>query len=738
MSCQSHVETSTIEALETRIAPAAIFTYIDVDGDTVTVKTSKGTNQQLADILVPYLSLEGVANGQELQRIDFSLRPDVFQGTDLSVTAKRTNGAGDGLVNVGFIDATSTNGGTSIDLGSLTISGDLGYIVAGDATTSTPGVKSLSVGTMGRFGTDTQSGGAPSQDSFITGAVATVKVRGDIKGGSFIVGGGGKLGSLSIGGSLIGGDTGTSGFISASGGIASVKITHDLQGGAGGSSGQIFSSAKIGSVTIGGSLLGGNGARSGRLQAGSIDKVFIKGDLVGGSSGQVMMDNQTGVIESVVSIGSVTIGGSIRGGQDYASATIRAGFGSITSLTVGGDILGQTARTASVFAGGRIENLLVHGSVIGGTSGTDSGKIEASHIAKVFIGGNLQGGVNSPQSGYLEALGGIDSLIIGGSLIGGIDTDLSTNGGQEGKFGGTIVTFRIGSAVIRGSVIGKSGDFGAEIRAVLGGGKITIGGSLIGGQGHDTGEIDSLGTLGPVSIGGDLRGGDAIGINLQDSGVVTAKSLRGLTIGGSIIAGLALNGFTIARSGFIDATDDIGAITVKGSLIGNSSNSLAIVARGQATPIGSVDLAIKSLTVGGRVESSIILAGYSIIGRGLNADAQIGNVTIGGDWIASSILAGINPGGDGKIGTADDVELHGGEDFGSGPVNDSNLRTSKIASIVIKGGIYGTPGAAGSDSFGFVAQEIVAFKVGATVIPLKPGVANDVYAAGKQQPLGNR
>ena len=57
---------SRIEPLEARIAPAGVFTYIDVDGDLVTIKTSKGTNTQLADIVVPFLSSEGVPNGQEL------------------------------------------------------------------------------------------------------------------------------------------------------------------------------------------------------------------------------------------------------------------------------------------------------------------------------------------------------------------------------------------------------------------------------------------------------------------------------------------------------------------------------------------------------------------------------------------------------------------------------------------------------------------------------------------------
>ena len=52
-------------------------------------------------------------------------------------------------------------------------------------------------------------------------------------------------------------------------------------------------------------------------------------------------------------------------------------------------------------------------------------------------------------------------------------------------------------------------------------------------------------------------------------------------------------------------------------------------------------------------------------------------------------------------------------------MKDDLAINSRIASIIIKGGVFGTPGIT-SDSFGFVAQEIVSFKVGTTVIPLKP------------------
>ena len=57
-----------IEPLESRIAPAATFTYADVDGDFVTIKTTKGNDGELSAILT--LVPEGL--GMELREIDFN------------------------------------------------------------------------------------------------------------------------------------------------------------------------------------------------------------------------------------------------------------------------------------------------------------------------------------------------------------------------------------------------------------------------------------------------------------------------------------------------------------------------------------------------------------------------------------------------------------------------------------------------------------------------------------------
>jgi hypothetical protein len=143
---------------------------------------------------------------------------------------------------------------------------------------------------------------------------------------------------------------------------------------------------------------------------------------------------------------------------------------------------------------------------------------------------------------------------------------------------------------------------------------------------------------------------------------------------------------------------------------------------------------VKSIAVGGSVEFASILLGYSKDGLGQNADAQIGAVTVGRDWIASSLLVGVNP-ADGFIGDANDVKLAG--NFGAGVVKDSPGVISKIASVVIRGGVFGTSSAVSlSDRFGFVAEQVGSFSVNGLALPLTAGASNNTFALGKALPIG--
>ena len=267
-----------IEALESRIAPAAVFTFTDVDGDKVTVNISKGANTDAAF---------SVFAGQ-LQTIDLGGKT-LFDGADISITAVPTAGQGDGHVNVGFLNATG------VDLGKVSIPGDLGRIAAGDKTAPAPALAKLRVDSLGALGLSTQAAGG-TLDSPIDGRVGALLVGGDIVDATFhTLAAGEHIGVVKVGGSII------HGGIRSLGDLGSITVGGSVLGGSVLNSGEIFAQGKLGSVKIGGSLIGGSASNAGRII--SIENpgtVFIGGDVQGGSG------VHTGNI--VIPIGAITAG----------------------------------------------------------------------------------------------------------------------------------------------------------------------------------------------------------------------------------------------------------------------------------------------------------------------------------------------------------------------------------------------------------------------------------------------
>ena len=589
-----------VEELEPRRAPAVLVnahtvTFTDVDGDHVTVKTSQGT------FSLSQFTFAASGLGEQLQEIDLHDQP-AFAGANLTITAKRMAAGGDGFVNVGAIFARDFAGGVGIDLGAVTVRGDLGRITAGDSTTATRALKALTVQSLGRFGTSTQAPGG-SLESDILGALGSLRVNGDVDTAFVNVQGAvdGKINKVLVGGSLIGAAGSLSGAVQTSGDLGPVQIAGDVQGGAGSLSGEIQSSGKMAGITIGGSLLGAAGDSSG--------EIFANGDL-----------------------GPVTMRGNMQGGAGTLSGHIQAN-GKLAALTIGG-------------------------SLIGG-AGSTSGQVQLNaDTGPVSIRGNMQGGAGT-LSGQIQA---------------------------NGKLAG-----------------------------------LTIGGSLVGGTADDSGAIDGSADVGRILIGGDVRGGSVSGsASLNKSGCILGQHFAKIRIGGSVIAGSNTGTGTLTDSGAIRAADDIGSLTVGGSLVGNSTNLALVTARGQAAPTPGSDVAIGRLTVGGSVELALILAGYDTstspsFGKGVNADAQIGTIHVGGDWVASSAAAGARPGVHG-FGSGD-AKLSGGG------VTDTAGTLSQIGSIIIDGQALGTVG--GTDQYGFVAERIGALSVGGTAIGLTPGPHND-------------
>ncbi len=748
--------TSSIEPLEARIAPAAVITYTDIDGDIVKITASKGP-LDLGD-----LTLSDGATGQ-LQKLD--LAAPGFRGANITFSVTKS-ATGDGLGHVGGIDATG------VDLGKVTVRGDLGAIDAGDSNTRTPGLRSLSVDSMGRFGLATQ-GGQGDLISHITGRLGRLNIAGDMADSYISVAGTGEfgldggadatLGPVKIGGSIINESTVFKAGFSSTGRMGSVAVAGSFSGDittydairslrvGGDVYGSLYGVERLGNVRIGGSLFGS-------LQtSGSIGVVRVAQNIQGeyGSANISAQDRIAGVV----------VGGSLFGGGIQS-----VDGGDIGFVRVGGDIEGDSA----IFADGKLGSVTVRGSLREGSSIASNGEIRAVKIGidvdeasisgerldKVAIGGSV-------ISALISSRGDIARVTIGGSLL---DSDVSSDGdmglvtighdideryspatgSHSGNIsaGGKMAGVRIGGSLIGGSTGGggsiqSGGDMGPIVIGhdfvggrdgiagwINAGGRlasVTIGGSFIGGS-NDPGEdgpggfIISSSGIGAVKIGGDLRaGGGAVDEELLQSAfsIISRGRIGSLHVGGSIMTGQDGGPY----GSYIEADAGIGSITVGGSIAGNANSPIRITAYGDAS-----DGVIGKISVGGRVESASILA-YTF-GRAAN----IGPVSVGGDWIASNLVAGAtNLGTDdvpfGIDAAADDVNFGDNHDRSTVAAGSRDLAT--IARITIGGQVLGTPAfISATDHFGFVAEKIGSLRIGGKAIALTAGPHQDDIALG--------
>jgi hypothetical protein len=541
--------------------------------------------------------------------------------------------------------------------------------------------------------------------------LGSVAVRGDlgaIDAGDAVLSDGGlkSLSVFSLGGEGL--TTGAPDLISnVVGSVGSIRVLGDIAGAEVSITG---TNASLGSLTVGGSIFGGTGNNSGSVAVeGAIPVVKIGGDLLGGSgsgSGSITGGR----------FGTVTIGGSIYGNAGENSGQIFA-FGALAKIVVGGDLLGGDGEASGLISADAIGTVALDGSLLGGL-GASSGRIESGgNLTTLRIGGSVVGGslfgVGSEKSGSIFANGKLASAVIAGNLRGG-----NAEAGFTNNETGYIEAGSIGALTIGGSLIGGSDN----------------GGDLI-----DSGTIRAFGSIGSLVIKGGVFGGDSSsGGTTNGSAYIEADRLLAVTINGSVVAGSDAG--ELSNSGAIRALHDIGTLTVKGSLEGSDTHPVIISAVGQVTPTATVDLAMRSVTVLGRVFQAEILAGYgpdttnSIFGQALNADAQIGVVKTGGDWIASDLIAGLATASgvsDGFFGDAADAKINitgvtGGRDTAA---------ISRIASIVIGGRVLGDTGG-GAIRNGFGAQFVGSMKVGGTAaIPLFAGAGNDTFGGG-EYPLG--
>lgn len=748
--------TSSLEPLESRIAPAALLnhrtvTFQDMDGDTVTVKVSKAVlHEDTINDVFKFSS--GLVDGssatpQQLQLIDLTALAALgtASGIEISVSAKRSVAlGGDGFVNVGRINATG------IDLGAVYVGGDLGQIDAGDATTARGfGLRSIVAQSMGEFGTSTQAPGGDLVSS-ITGALGKLIVKGNVREAQIEVNAASvvdaKIGRLAIGGSLIGGIAENSGSIQATGPIGHVSVGGSLFGGAGNHSGTLFSETEFGAVNIRHDIVGGAGADSGGIQAGISDNFpSLKGNLsklnVGGS---VITGTGSGSAKiALISSGPITIKGDLGGtisGESIPFVTIAGSVTTTGNISIEGSLAPDVVKISitgdlrgNVLASGGDVSVAVGGSVIGsGEVGTGSISVSSFNGSGVLtIGHDIVGG-SAESSGWISCMG-VSRISVGGSIIGGsgdesasvfaIDKEMAgavTVGGNvrggSGYYSGSITgAFQRSLIAIGGSLVGGGGELsglvtdngGSNFASRLS--AIKVGGDVRGGSGESSGSISSGGAVSTLSIGQSLiGGGGAYSASLFDIGIVSIfGSIRG-GIGDnsaridyysdhdapSLVVGGSIVSGTGKLSAAITSEFSLRNISIRGDVVGSAAQSVVISAFGD----------IGKATIGGNVV-------FLVIDSGGYPGAQIGTVTVGGDWVASSIAAGVAS-TNGFFGDGDDTTVGG-----------STTVVSRIASITIKGRAFGTVG--GSDHFGFVAQEIGSLRIGGVVFPLTKGAAND-------------
>jgi hypothetical protein len=469
-----------IEPLESRIAPAAILTFTDSDGDAITVKASKGTDTQLATAV----ARDGLGNITAI-----TLSNSIYEGSDFSIAAKIPHGGhGDGHIAVPVINAAGT------DLGVVSIDGDVGSGAIGSNTAGTPAVKSFTAESIGV----SNSSLAPLN---FHGVVPSFTVKGDV--GSFgaltftaagVVGN--ILGKATVDGNLDGGSAANGGLILVSGSADSIVVKGALLGGSAADTGaiEIVGGNTPTKVTVG-SLLGGSGISSGSVRAdGPLGAVTVTKNIVAGTntlSGSIV--SQTNIIS--VTVGQSILGNSSLDGEIAAGANVNSGTldnsGNLGKVTVKGSIAGTGDALYSILADNALTSVSVAGDAFGAS--IESG----GNLGTVTVGGNF---INS----QIYAHGTGSGLGIGSVAVHGLASNLFISSGHVVVSSQTQdINATIGSIVIAQEAVGVIIEAGSNTGISSQLNSVTIGGPAVdtGIFSNDLVKLTVAGAAAPLTPG---------------------------------------------------------------------------------------------------------------------------------------------------------------------------------------------------------------------------------------------
>lgn len=389
------------------VEKATSVVFRDVDGDQVTISLT-GAKLQAGDIT---FASDGSIAEIDLTRFAPGGPNAALKPLNLTIGVKTPKGGpGDGLVQIGLLNATG------VDLGTVKVFGNVERILGGDDDLTRAALKSLTISgslgpllpgeeaaateLIGNVGTFTVKGGVRNASIEITGAAGTIKIGGDLLGEvgmdmaavqEFMatgqvprVGGGlpfgavvaGSMKSFSVGGSLQGG------AVTSSGDVGNVKVSGDM------SNSSLVSGGVVRVVKLFGKLVSDPDAptiitalaklspdKSSR--AAGINALTVKGDV---ENARILVGyNVMGEgINPDASIGKVSVGGN------WKASSLAAGV-----LDVGTDGFGLNdtvipeSPADTILA--RITSIVINGTATGSTAVGDHFGIVAEQIGSLKI-----------------------------------------------------------------------------------------------------------------------------------------------------------------------------------------------------------------------------------------------------------------------------------------------------------------------------------------------------------------
>lgn len=768
-----------VEPLDARIAPAALLTYTDVDGDLVKIIVSKGT-------LTGHATFTESGVGQHLDLLN--LTDDSFAGTKLIFKVK-AGPNGDGFANVGFIDATGN------DLKKVVVKGDLDRIVAGDGNAAKPAIKKLVTQSIGAVSFADDGGGSGSGDPTDPGLVDDVI---NILDGvvddtvtllhNLLNGVGGILGDLHLEGTaqrllnvlnvdlqglqelLVDGTT----FVTGGGIHLLQRVYADLHNILDLSSddlsllGNALNGQLLGLTVQIGNLLGIEAevqAGTGILPPGLPGLPDLTGilDLTNIPNLPQVIENLP-VIPDLPAIVNLDLDQVLTGQEPLIdlggigvtvdllpddTSTLLGTIGGVLDQVLGlapADLAGLPDSVKELISGvsDDLQDVLNGDAPLTATLTRTLALLQSNLSSVVHFATQFTDQLSTDLIDLLNGL--LDDI---GDLLGG-DGGNGGGGGAGGSDHSCDINGNVGKIKVRGDVAGAFLNVFGNIN------KIRIGGSLVGGDDVNSGEIFALGKIDSVKIGHSIVGGSDL-----NSGLIHANGTVGkMKIGGSLLGGTGTNSASIA------AQSDVGNLTIKGNLSGNEG-LFSGTTFNQNGRIGAFK--VGGSVIGGNNEGAAAIfatddigkvrIGGSVVG---DADHSVGVAAIGeetqnggkdpafksikikGSVQHAAILAGFdvndeNNNGSAQIGKVvvngnwmassisagvDDTSSNGygnADDAVYGEHNPSIV--SRIALIKVRGGVAGT--SANNDHYGFTAGEIAKVVVGKSKLDLNAGAAND-------------